>query len=139
MQQEDSITIDAPPGRVWAVMSEVERWPEWTASIRSVQLLTPGPLALASRARIEQPRLPAAIWEVTALEPGRTFTWVSRYQGGFTAGTHTVTPTASGAGASLHLAFNGPVGWLIGTLLGGMSRRYLRLEIEGLKRRSEEA
>ncbi len=74
MQQEDSITIAASPARVWAVMSDVERWSEWTASIRRVQLLTIGSLAPASRARIEQPRLPAAVWEVTAIEPGRTFT-----------------------------------------------------------------
>jgi len=70
-----SVAIHAPPEWVWQVISDVERWPEWTASVTHVKLQTPGPLALGSRARVKQPKFPAAVWRVTALTPGQSFTW----------------------------------------------------------------
>ena len=72
-----SIQIEAPPGRVWAVMSDVEKWHEWTPSVTSVTLSGSGPLAVGRRATIRQPKFPPALWKITEIEPGRSFTWVS--------------------------------------------------------------
>ena len=36
MHAEDSIEIHAPAEIVWRVYRDVERWPEWTASIDQV-------------------------------------------------------------------------------------------------------
>src|SRR5262245_35791195 len=70
----DAIDIDAPAGLVWSVYSDVARWPEWTASVTSVELSPDAPLAVGSTARIKQPRLPNVEWTVTTLEWGRE--WV---------------------------------------------------------------
>ncbi len=73
MDIERVIDIAAPRDQVWAAMSDVERWPEWTASVTSVERLDREPFGVGSRARVRQPRLPAAIWTVSALEPGHSF------------------------------------------------------------------
>jgi len=59
-------------------MADVVRWPEWTASISRVKLLSPGPLRVGSRVRIHQPKLPGAIWRVMEFNPGAGFTWNQR-------------------------------------------------------------
>ena len=60
---------------------DLEHWPEWTASVTSVELLEPGPLAVGTRARVIQPKLKPAVWEVTQAKAGRGFTWVTRHPG----------------------------------------------------------
>lgn len=134
-----SVEIAAPPDRVWAVMSDIERWPEWTASVSSITRLDQGPLRPGCRARIRQPRVPSAVWTVTAIEPLRSFSWKTGSPVVWTAARHSVEPTPHGSRATLSLQFGGllarPVAWITRDL----NNRYLRLEAEGLKSRSEAA
>jgi hypothetical protein len=133
-----SVDIEAPPDVVWAVMSDGERWHEWTASVTSVRRLDKGPLRIGSRALIRQPRFPPAVWKVTALEPGRSFTWKSGGPGMWVYGRHSVDPLPGGTRATLGLFYEGPLAWLLGRLTRGITNRYLGMEADGLKRRSEE-
>ena len=65
-----SVQIDAPPEQVWAVMSDVERWHEWTPTITSVRRTNAGPFQ-DRRPRARSPaELPPADWIVTALARG---------------------------------------------------------------------
>ena len=141
MRRLFSTTVDiaASPARVWAVMCAIERWHEWTASIRSVERLDAGPIGPRSRARVRQPRLPAAVWEVTDWNEGKGFTWVSRAPGVRVTGDHQVTPNQAGARATLSICYEGPLAPILVWLTGGLNDRYLALEAAGLKKRSEEA
>jgi uncharacterized membrane protein len=132
-----SIDIAASPDRVWSIMSDVERWPEWTPSVTSVKRLDDGPLAVGRRASIRQPKLLPATWQVIALEPGRSFTWTTRAPGVLVTANHGVVPIAGGARATLAIAYTGPLGPLLAWLTRGINDRYLGLEAAGLKRRSE--
>jgi uncharacterized protein YndB with AHSA1/START domain len=133
-----TVDIDAPPARVWEVMSDVERWPEWTASVRRLTRKDAGPFGLGSRVRIEQPKLRPADWEVTSFEPGRTFTWVTRSVSLLATGTHSIEPAAGGTRATLSIRFEGLLAPVITWVARGLIERYLGLEAAGLKRRSEE-
>jgi uncharacterized protein YndB with AHSA1/START domain len=139
MAADFSITVEirASPARVWAVMRDIERWAEWTASVRSIHRLDPGPLAVGSRARIRQPRVFPAIWQVTDLEEGKSFSWITRSPGVVVTARHSVETIAGGSRATLSLQFGGALGPLVAWLLRGLNHRYLALEAAGLKRRSE--
>ncbi len=134
---ESSVTIDAPPARVWEVFSDVEAWPSWTSTISTVERLDDGPLKVGSRTRIKQPRLPAAVWEVTEYVPGSHFVWEARSPGVRTIGGHYVSAAGSGSVAVSRIEQRGPAGWLAGLLTRGLTNRYLALEGAGLKARSE--
>jgi uncharacterized membrane protein len=138
MDFEISVDIAAPPDIVWSVMSDAERWHEWTASVRSIRFLDKGPLRIGSRALIRQPRFPPAVWKVTALEPGRSFTWKTGAPGMWAYGRHSVAPAPGGSRANLHLHYEGALGRLLARLTRGITNRYLGLEAAGLKKRSEE-
>ena len=138
MEYKISVDVGAPPDVVWAVMSDGERWHEWTASVRSVRRLDKGPLRIGSRALIRQPRFPPAVWKVTAIEPGRSFTWRSGMPLMWVYGQHSVEPLGAGTRATLGLTYEGVLARLMGRLTRAITNRYLNMEASGLKRRSEE-
>jgi hypothetical protein len=135
-----SVTIDiaAPPERAWSVISDVERWHEWTPSITRVRLLGKRPFGVGSRAFIRQPKLPPALWKVTDIVPGRSFTWVSVAPGLRVSGFHGVEPTIDGSRATLAIEIQGLLGGLWGRLSKEITERYLAYEAAGLKARSED-
>jgi uncharacterized protein YndB with AHSA1/START domain len=132
-----AIDIGAPPERVWAVMSDVERWHEWTPSVRGITRLDRGPLEIGSRAIIRQPKYPPALWKVTTIDPGRSFTWISAAPGLRVIGHHAVEPSAGGSRATVSVDYQGVFGRLLGRLTKDLTQRYLRFEAAGLKARSE--
>jgi uncharacterized membrane protein len=138
MITDSSVTIDAPPRLVWEVFSDVERWPEWTASVTRLVALDGPELAVGRRFEIKQPRMPRLVWAVTELTPGTSWAWEQRSPGGLTVARHQVE--AAGPERTVvrqQLVQRGPLGALIGRLMKRMTVRYLELEAQGLKARSE--
>lgn len=134
MITDRSIEINAPAALVWAVFADVERWPEMTPSVASLTALDGPGLAVGKRFRIEQPRFPKLVWEVTEAEIGRSWTWVQRSPGGTTSARHEVIPQhAEHTLVRQRIDQRGPVGVLVGVLTKRITRRYMDQEAKGLK------
>jgi hypothetical protein len=142
MQFSITTEVDAPAEVVFAVLGEVERWPEWTPTVTRVERLgdAGAPLAVGGRLRIVQPKVPPAEWTITALEPGRGFRLVSRSPGATVEAHHRAEPTGEGhrSRVTLSVTFSGLLGRVVGWMMRGLNERYLAEEAAGLKRRSEE-
>ena len=105
----DAIDIDAPADVVWSVYSDVVHWPEWTESVTSVEL-----------------------------EPGREWVWENKSPGASSVAAHSVRADGERrTHVELWIDQRGVIGRAVGLLVRRMTRNYLRMEAEGLKRRSE--
>ena len=138
MEQSVTVEIAAPPERVWEVLIDVERWPEWTETVTSVKRLDEGALRTGARATINQPKIPETEYVVTELDPGRSFTWVAKGPGVTTTARHDVE-ASSGGGSRVVLSVvqSGLLGSVMGRFYRGLTDRYLANEAAGLKARCE--
>ena len=139
MKHEHTIDIDASPAVVWATLSDVPAWPTWTASVTSAEWVGEGGLVVGHAARIHQPKLRPATWIVTAVDVGRSFTWQTKSPGFSIAGSHAISPRATGGvTVALSTEVHGLLAPIIGALTARIGRRYVAMEAEGLKRHCEE-
>jgi hypothetical protein len=135
MQWENSVTIEAPAGVVWALQVDVERWPSLTPTMVRVERLEPGPLRLGSTARVKQPGQSAAVWTVTHFVDGREFAWQTKRLGMTMEGRHVVEELGPDkCRSSLTLKVSGFGSRLFGTLIGAAITRAIRIENEGFRK-----
>jgi uncharacterized membrane protein len=140
MISERVVDIEAPAPVVWAVFSDVERWPEWTPSIRRVTPLDGQGLAVGRRFEVRQPWFPTVAWEVSDLTEGASWTWRQHTPGSTARATHEVMPQGPDrTRVRLLVDQRGPLGVVVALLSRRLTRRYLELEASGLKVRSEQA
>ncbi len=133
-----SIEIAAPPHLVWTILSDVERWPQWTPTVTSIRSLDSGPIGIGGRLNIHQPKLPPAVWRMTAIVPGQSFTWITRGIGVQVTAHHSVEPTPSGSRVTLSIQFAGVFAPFMAWLTRNLNNRYLALESAGLKQFAEQ-
>jgi uncharacterized membrane protein len=131
-----AVNIDAPPDQVFAVLCDVERWPEWTPTMTSVQRLDQGPFAVGSVAQVRQPKLRPAVWKVTELE-AQNFTWVARTPGLRMKAGHRVERQGAGSRVLLSFEMSGLMARVASRLFGGLIEQYVTTESQKLKQRSE--
>ena len=96
---ERRITIDAPPGGVWALLADVERQPLWMHDLKSVELEGDEPVGVGTRG-VGTVRMFGVSQsdpiEITAFDPPRHFALVhlGRFRG---SGEMWLTPLADGS------------------------------------------
>jgi uncharacterized membrane protein len=127
--------IESPAHPVWEVLFDVARWPEWTPTVERVERLDDGPFQVGSRAKVRQPRLPQAVWQVTEVVAGRRFTWEAEGPGMRTIARHEVTPSGTGAEVTLSIEQSGPLGAVAALVWRRLTQRYIEIEAESLDKR----
>ena len=79
-----SVDIDAPSDRVWDVVGDLTRMPEWSPELRKLRLLGSGPVRVGSTL-VGLNRRGWVAWPTTSkvvrLEPGRAVAWRTRESG----------------------------------------------------------
>jgi uncharacterized protein YndB with AHSA1/START domain len=137
MQLVVTRAIEAPAEKVWPVLTDVERWPEWTPSITRIERLDTEPLGRGSRVRVIQPNLRPGVWTIVEWSPGRSFTWRMRAPGLGIVADHSIRPEPNGCSVELRVRYEGFLGGLVGRAYGAITERYMNLEADGLRARAE--
>ncbi len=133
-----TISIAASPERIWSVLADVSRWPDWLPTVTAVEPLDSSALRIGGRYRVLQPKLGSAIWFVTELDPQRSFAWESRRPGVLTVAHHVITPVSADVTAvTLRIALSGLMGTLAGLFAGRLTQDYLAQESAALKHTAE--
>jgi uncharacterized membrane protein len=133
----DEQQIAAGVDRVWALTVDVERWPELTPTVTSVQRLDDGPLGVGSRARVKQPAQRAAVWTVSRFEPGVAFEWGTRVGSVRMVGAHHLEAVEGGTRNVLTVELSGIGSGLVERLVGRRVREAIATENLGFKRSAE--
>jgi len=138
---ERSLTIAVPPARVYDAFVDHSRWLEWNPHMREMRPLSEGPLAPGFRARLAAKLNPfASTWEVTEVNPGRSFAWASSsfFPGLRLVFDHIAEGADGGTRATIRIDVEGPLAfpaWLAGGFFGrnflGRSLGALRRMLEG--------
>ena len=140
MRFEKTIEIDAPPQRVWHVLTDLEAWPTRIETVDAVEVLTAAPITKGSRVRLKQPKLPEGTWDITVWDAPSYFEWTQKTTGITSVAGHRVEAMGEGR-ARLTLTLD-MRGFLIPVMLlfyKGLTNRYMNLEAEGMKRAAETA
>lgn len=138
MRFEKSIEVDAPPQRLWDVLTDIDAWPQHMETVESVELLTPAPMTMSSRVRLKQPKLGEGTWLVTAWEPPSFFEWTQKQTGATSVAGHRVDSVGEGRSRlTLTLELRGFLIPVFGRLYKDLTNRYMTLEAEGMKRAAE--
>jgi hypothetical protein len=128
------VEIRVSPPRVWNVLLDVERWPEWTTSVSKVQRMDIGPLTLGSRTRIWQPKLMPAVWQITSLDEQRhIFAWTTHTFGIKIVARHQVDAIGARSRVTLSLNYTGVVGAVLARAYRDLNWDYLAREANGLR------
>jgi hypothetical protein len=143
---ERRFSTRAGPAATWAHLSRVTAWPSWARHIERVTLDPPGELTAGSRGRIVlRPGVPTS-FAVTALEPGRSWSWRGSFLGTTLDYDHVVAAGAPG-GATVTFAIDGsgPTATVVGRVFAAVYGRVLDraipnlvVELDGLGAQAEQ-
>jgi hypothetical protein len=86
--------VDGEPEQVWAVLTDVARWPDWDPHEQAARL--DGPFAAGSVGWSKPHGAPAATWRLTEVLAGRRWASECSLPGGTLRGVNTVEPAGPG-------------------------------------------
>jgi ribosome-associated toxin RatA of RatAB toxin-antitoxin module len=135
---EYRIIVNAQPHRVWNLLSDVTRWPQWLPTVTHVEALDGEPIVVGARYRVQQPKLRPAVWTVTEVEDSRRFVWEAYLTGIRMVAEHDIVDKAQGVSEFiLRYSFGGLLGGVVGRIYRPIVTQYLAQEATALKQAVE--
>lgn len=147
MEIEASRTVEAPTSRVWALICDLEHWPEVIGGIDAVERLDDGShFAVGTRWRETRTmfgKQEVQEMEVTALDEGRAYTveadrrgthYTSRFTVGDRDGATHLQVTFGATSGSLAARV---LGATLGRLFAGATRKALRQDLDDIAAAAE--
>ncbi len=132
MRFDQSIEIDAQQQRVWDVLSDLEAWPKRIETVDIVELLTPPPVAIGSRVRLKQPKLPEGTWDITVWDAPSYFELRQKSGGVTSVAGHRVEVLERGRSRlTLSLDMRGLLVPIMGMFFKGLTNRYMTSRLRG--------
>ncbi len=138
MHRHREVVIGACPDYVWAVLTDVARWPEWAPALREVVPFDGGPLVRGGGVRVCSRSLPTTEWHVAEIRPHRGFTWTGSGLGSASRLDVAITPSPPARTVvGVTLDRTGWVAAALGRLTGTTTATHLDELTEALRRRCE--
>jgi uncharacterized protein YndB with AHSA1/START domain len=147
------ITLDeefnAPPGRVFAAITDMDSWHKWMQNLVRIEKLTEGPFAKGSQWREVRKMFgkeAAEVFEVTALEPGKSMELhVDGKKGASGRGEYRFRYEFSGSAGKTTMRMHGSItgmgcmGAVFGWMFKGMFRKQIAKDHAALRKHIEAA
>ena len=134
---EKSALVNASAATVFNVLLRVDRWNQWTASIKEISILDNAPMEAGSKLRVLQPKLSPAVWIVTEVSQDKALVWEKRSSGLRMLSEHSIYKDANGSRVIIRMTYGGPMAGFAYLLSRGLTDRYMTMEINGLKAECE--
>lgn len=129
-------SIDAPPERVWAVLTDANSFAEWNDSIISFE----GPIEEGRKVKLVSVVNPKRSFSllVSTMDPPRRMVWEDGMPLGLFKGVRTYMVTAQGEGSEFSMVeeYSGPLAGLMTKMIPDMTESF-DLFADSLKRAAE--
>lgn len=125
--------VQAKPALIFKILTDVENWNTWTASVRKSTLLNGATFAIGTKVKIIQPKLFPVIWEITEMRDNNSFTWTSNSLGLKITAKHIIQEAGDFSIVWLVTTYKGFLSRLIYNLTSALTNKYMTMEADGLK------
>lgn len=127
-----NVVVNCSHEKVWEVLSQLEKWPQWTSTVTSVERVSGA--GLGACYKVKQPGLPASKLTVMKWRDGESFTWESNEAAAKMVALHNVVAiNESTSRVELSVVMSGPLVRIVWMLWGQKIRSYTDREAASLK------
>jgi uncharacterized membrane protein len=133
------ILINANIEKVYGIWTDIEKWYLWTKSIKQISYLENFSFKVGGRAKVIQPELSPAVWNITEIKADKSFTWETKILGVTVIGEHILESSSGGTIAKSILTYKGFLASVLCAISRKLTIRYMTMEMEGLKNECEKS